>query len=118
MRFARWWATAGAVFTAGALVAAAAPAAGAHTRPTAPRLSATSHVSINCAKSKICPDVADSDEVFGHYVGHDEPSALFYSNKPGSGNRLRYTLRLPRDPSPRHPNRKSYQQELNATFWF
>ena len=24
----------------------------------------------------------------GHYVGHDEPSTLFYSNVPGSGNRM------------------------------
>ena len=40
--------------------------------PAAPRLSASSHLSLKCATSKICPDVAESDEVFGRYVGHDE----------------------------------------------
>jgi hypothetical protein len=32
------------------------------------------------------------------YVGHDEPSLLFYSNSPGSGNSSIYLLRLPTDP--------------------
>ena len=73
---------------------------------------------VECATSKVCPDVAESDDVFGSYIGHDEPSAVFYSNKPGSGNHMQYSVRLPGDPSPQHPNTKSYQQELNATFWF
>ena len=33
----------------------------------------------------------------------DEPSALFYSKKPGSGNQVRYDVVLPRDPSPANP---------------
>ena len=33
------------------------------------------------------------------YVGHDEPSTLFYSNQPGSGNNNTYLLRLPKDPA-------------------
>jgi hypothetical protein len=118
MKYVRLWAATGAVLTAGALLGATAPAAGARAKPAAPRLTASSHVSVNCATSKICPDVAESDDVFGNYVGHDEPSAVFYSNKPGSGNRMQYSVRLPGDPSPKHPNTKSYQQELNATFWF
>ena len=33
------------------------------------------------------------------YVGHDEPSVLFYSHHAGSGNNNTYLLRLPRDPA-------------------
>ena len=34
------------------------------------------------------------------YVGHDEPSLLFYSNVAGSGNNNYWQLTLPRQPSP------------------
>ena len=101
-----------------ALVGVPASAQGVNASPTAPRLTPNSRVSLNCVVSRLCPDVAESDEVFGHYVGHDEPSALFYSTKPGSGNRMQYTLRLPRDPSPARPDTNSYHFELNPTFWF
>ncbi len=54
------------------------------------------------------------------YVGHDEPSLLFYSNKPGSGNRMQYSVTLPREPSPSHPTQpgKGYNFELNGALWF
>ena len=54
------------------------------------------------------------------YVGHDEPSLLFYSNKPGSGNRMQYSVTLPREPSPAHPTQpgKGYNFELNGSLWF
>src|SRR5438105_1242883 len=65
---------------------------------------ATSKSPINCASNArtICTEVYDSEKVFGKdvYIGHDEPSNLFYSNRPGSGNQMRYTLTLPRDPAP------------------
>src|SRR5579862_7702154 len=62
------------------------------------------HLAINCANaSAMCTEVANSDEVFGHYVGHDEPSVLFYSNTPGSGNNVRYNLTLPTDPPAANP---------------
>ena len=32
------------------------------------------------------------------YIGHDEPALLFYSNTPGSGNDVTYSMRLPTDP--------------------
>src|SRR6516162_6816946 len=35
------------------------------------------------------------------YIGHDEPSVEFYSNKPGSGNNVTYQLKLPKDPRTR-----------------
>ena len=57
---------------------------------------------INCAgvRSQLCSEVWDPEAVFGSdkYVGHDEPSTIFYSNTPGSGNRNQYLLQLPKDP--------------------
>ncbi len=64
---------------------------------------AGSPMHIDCSqRSLTCTEVYDSEAVFGEdvYVGHDEPSTLFYSNVPGSGNRMRYQLTLPKDPSP------------------
>src|SRR5438552_260046 len=84
--------------------------------------SQSQHLNINCEYSPLCPDVANPAEVFGtdEYVGHDEPSLLFYSNTPGSGNQMRYDLRLPRDPTPARPTApgKAYNFELNGAFWF
>jgi len=83
--------------------------------------SANQHAAINCEYSAMCAEVANSSEVFGsEYVGHDEPSAVFYSNVPGAGNHMTYSMRLPRDPSPNNPNTpgKSYQFELNGAIWF
>jgi hypothetical protein len=48
--------------------------------------------------SPLCTDVAESANFFGSYVGHDEPSLLFYSDQHGSGNSTLYQMRLPQDP--------------------
>jgi hypothetical protein len=41
---------------------------------------AAGHMHIDCSTAAaMCTEVANSDEVFGHYVGHDEPSLAFYS---------------------------------------
>jgi hypothetical protein len=83
--------------------------------------SSTSHSTLNCARSALCAEVQNPEEVFGedNYVGHDEPSLAFYSNRPGAGNRMTYSLRLPPDPSPDNPNAagKSFQFELNGALW-
>ncbi|HEY2575270.1 MAG TPA: hypothetical protein VGI74_03075 [Streptosporangiaceae bacterium] len=76
------------------------------------------HMAINCEYSDICTDLADSQNVFGQYVGHDVPANAFFSNVPGSGNRNQYNVILPRDPSPSNPAAKSYQFELSVAFWF
>ena len=79
------------------------------------------HAHINCAQSSaMCTEVANSDNVFGHYVGHDEPSVLFNSNVPGSGNHMSYNVVLPKDPSASNPNKvnKSYSFELSGADWF
>jgi hypothetical protein len=79
------------------------------------------HMHIDCSTSAaMCAEVANSDEVFGHYVGHDEPSLAFYSHKPGSGNHMSYNITLPVDPSASNPNKvnKSYSFELSGADWF
>jgi hypothetical protein len=58
----------------------------------------------------------------GEYVGHDEPSVEFKSNRPGSGNNMTYTVVLPRDPKVQ-PNATgdggtTWNFELRPTFWF
>jgi hypothetical protein len=87
---------------------------------------ATSHDSwgpshaIDCAYSSgFCTEVANSTNVFGYYVGHDEPSLLFYSPANGSGNHMRYNMTLPSDPSANNPTApgKSYQFELSGAEW-
>jgi hypothetical protein len=56
-----------------------------------------------------------------YYVGHDEPSVLFYSNEPGSGYNQVYRLRLPKDP-PLLPKQDgsggTWNFQLHPAFWF
>ena len=78
---------------------------------------------IDCSTGRpTCTEVYDSEAVFGKnaYVGHDEPSTLFYSNVPGSGNRMRYQLTLPKDPSPSLATTPGvgYNFQLHPAFWF
>ena len=92
-------------------------------RSATPSAHAATHAHINCAAGAItCSEVWDSEAVFGEgkYIGHDEPSTLFYSNVPGSGNQMRYQLTLPKDPSPSNPTMagKSFNFELHPAFWF
>jgi hypothetical protein len=57
----------------------------------------------------------------GHYVGHDEPSILFYSATAGSGNSATYKLTLPTEP-PTPPVQNgsggTYDFQLFPAFWF
>ena len=73
----------------------------------------TSHSSL-CVDSYANP----GDE----YVGHDEPSVLFKSGLPGSGNNMTYTFTLPTDPK-QQPNAcgaggTTWNFQLRPTFWF
>jgi hypothetical protein len=74
-----------------------------------------------------CADVrgigGERFEESGRYVGHDEPSVRFVSNRPGSGNDITWVERLPRDPSAlpgnRHPGSDvTHMFELTAAPWF
>jgi hypothetical protein len=89
----------------------------------AAQASSSSHVYLNCVRIRLCTDVAESDEAFGTYVGHDEPSNLFYSNIPGSGNQMQWQLRLPTDPATKSggmpkSNKQSFNFQLHPAFWF
>jgi hypothetical protein len=104
----------------GALLIASATLAAAYSPVTAHAANRSPHAAINCEYSSLCAEVGNPSDVFGsEYVGHDEPSAVFYSNVPGSGNHMTYSMRLPHDPSPSNPNTpgKSYTFELNGSIW-
>jgi hypothetical protein len=81
---------------------------------------AVPHFAGNCEYAA-CAEVSDWRSVFGYdrYVGHDEPSLVFYSNRAGAGNRMSYDVTLPKDPSPGNPTApgKSYSFELNGAIW-
>jgi hypothetical protein len=108
-----------------AAVPAAAVLVGAALASAGPALAARAanpgqHAALNCEYYN-CTEVANPSEIFGsEYVGHDEPSTVFYSNIPGAGNHMEYSVRLPHDPSPANPNTpgKSYNFELNGALWF
>ena len=74
------------------------------------------HMSINCVTTRMCADVAQSEQTFGTYTGHDEPANLFYSDIPGSGNRMRWQLSLPSDPPA--SSAESFNFQLHPAFWF
>ncbi len=66
----------------------------------------------------LCTEAYDS--VGYEYTGHDEPSLLFYSKVPGSGNTGTYYLRLPKDP-PTLPKQDgtggAFNFQLRPAFW-
>src|SRR5512138_1086979 len=69
----------------------------------------------------LCTEVVDSIGPQGAYTGHDEPSLLYYSNVPGSGNSNLYRLTLPKDP-PTLPKQDgtggTFNFQLHPAFWF
>jgi hypothetical protein len=107
------------------VLAAASLSAGAATRaPSSPRAASDSSGGYDeplCQSSKAtCADV--SGKLGDEYVGHDEPSVLFKSGRPGSGNDMTYTVTLPRDPK-KQPNASgkggtTWNFQLRPTFWF
>ena len=67
-----------------------------------------------------CVDAYNTPQ--GGYVGHDEPSVLFKSGRPGSGYDMSYTVTLPRNPK-QQPNASgvggsTWDFQLRPTFWF
>ena len=69
----------------------------------------------------LCAEPADPIGYGGEYTGHDEPSALFYSNTPGSGYSQLYKLTIPGDP-PTLPKQDGSGGTFNfqdrIAFWF
>ena len=96
----RSWITVAAVTTVAATPVAlgsgvVTQAAASTSKPAAVKVTASTHylnkhAHINCARSSgFCTEVNNSRQVFGYYVGHDEPSVLYYSNHNGAGFRTR-----------------------------
>jgi hypothetical protein len=110
--------------TAGAAVlvvaAVLAPAAAAQPPHSATAL-VKAGLRATCSQdSATCTEVVDPIGYDGAYTGHDEPSALFYSSTPGSGNSSFYQLTLPNDP----PTAPAQDQsggtmnfQLHPAFW-
>jgi hypothetical protein len=77
---------------------------------------------MNCAEpyAAVCAETADSIGYGGEYTGHDEPSLLFYSDTPGSGNSSLYHVQLPTDPKVL-PNQAgtagTWNFQLHPAFW-
>jgi hypothetical protein len=70
--------------------------------------------------SSQCTDAQPAIAQNGEYVGHDEPSVEFRSNKPGTGYDLTYQVQLPKNP-PVKPQQSgkggTWDFELRSTFW-
>src|SRR4051794_40249451 len=79
------------------------------------------HQSLCQSHVALCTDTY-TDLIEDEYVGHDEPSLLFKSNQPGSGNDVSYDIRLPKDPQGPKPKNdgtgSTWNFELRPTFWF
>jgi hypothetical protein len=71
---------------------------------------------ILCAEQRENPGAKE-----GYYVGHDEPSLLFYSDTPGAGFNNIYRITLPKDP-PMLPKQDgsggTWNFQLHPAFWF
>jgi hypothetical protein len=71
--------------------------------------------------SPICAEAVDALGYQGEYTGHDEPSLLFYSDTPGSGNNQQYRMVVPKDP-PTLPTQDGTGGTFNfqdrIAFWF
>lgn len=75
-----------------------------------------------CADNAVvCAEVSHPVGYAGAYTGHDEPSALFYSNTAGAGSSMTYQLTLPKDP-PTLPTQDgrggTFNFQLHPAFWF
>jgi hypothetical protein len=81
------------------------------------------HRTINCQTDARCLEVHDWQSAgFEYYVGHDEPSALFYSKQPGSGNNSTYKVTLPTNPAAQPDaagaTSTTWDFQLHPAFWF
>jgi hypothetical protein len=116
-RLRQWLVLSVTIVTAGVLGTTSASA-----RPAAPAASAGAPTAKAqaCVKGNLmCAEVEDYEHAFGGaYVGHDEPSVLYYSNVPGAGNHNQWQLTLPKDPPPAVKPGRSWSFQLTPAFWF
>ncbi|MBV9525826.1 MAG: hypothetical protein JOZ46_08450, partial [Candidatus Dormibacteraeota bacterium] len=74
---------------------------------------------LSCGNNlRLCTEVEDDKTAFGWYVGHDEPSVLFYSTEAGSGNHMQYNMKLPVQPAGSFNDNKGYTGETTPAYWF
>jgi hypothetical protein len=91
---------------------------------TAPGAAATPFrpAKLFCAEgSPLCAEPVDSIGYEGNYTGHDEPSVLFYSDRPGAGNNSEYQLTIPRDavvPPKQDGTGGTFNFQNRIAFWF
>ena len=113
----RWLVLCVAVVTAGVL---GATSASARSAAPAPSYGSSTAKAQACIKGNLlCTEVEDYEAAFGEkYVGHDEPSVLYYSNVPGAGNRNQWQVTLPKDPPPSVKPGRSWSFQLTPAFWF
>jgi hypothetical protein len=68
-----------------------------------------------------CPDTRTHKDYEGNYVGHDEPSVLFYSDRAGSGNSNTWNLQIPHE-APVLPTQDgtggTWNFQLHPAIWF
>ena len=116
-RLRQWLVLSVAIVTAGVLGTTSASARSAVPAASAGAPTAKAQA---CIKGNLlCTEVQDYDHAFGGvYVGHDEPSVLYYSNVPGAGNRNQWQLTLPKDPPPSVKPGRSWNFQLTPAFWF
>ena len=105
--------TIASVFVLGAALLSAAAAQAAVAKLAAPLCQ---------TQLSLCADAPAGTFGDDVYVGHDEPSVLFKSSVPGSGNDMTYTVTLPQDPK-RFPTASgatgtTWDFQLRPTFWF
>ncbi len=80
-------------------------------------------VALSCDDNgSLCTEPYDNPSYYpGEYIGHDEPSTLFYSNTAGSGNNQVYKLTIPNE-SAHLPTQDgtggTWNFQLRPTFWF
>jgi hypothetical protein len=69
----------------------------------------------------LCAEERENPGGKEYYVGHDEPSVLFYSDTPGAGFNNVYRLRLPKDPAllpKKNGSGGTWNFQLHPAFWF
>ena len=123
-------ATVVATAVSGATVASAGQSAGsaaAKAQPAAPTAHWCNTNGVTCAEPfqkwqnfPFFQKLRKAGVNIAEYIGHDEPSSLFYSNKPGSGNNNTYQLNLPKDPPVRPRQNQSggtWNFQLHPAFW-
>jgi len=100
----------------------AARPCGAQNLTTTVRPNPNGNLLLRCddISSGFCTDTELHKGYDGNYVGHDEPSLLFYSSVAGSGNSAVWLLTLPKDPvaRPRNNNQGgTWNFQLHPAFW-